>query len=190
MAVKAIIFDCFGVLVEDSLQSFYKTYLADKPEIVEQIKSLDHQSTEGKITYEQLLNHIVRLTSINYEEIRLFLEKNPPNSPLLEYIAQELKPHYKLGFLSNAADDWLRDLFTPDQLALFDDFVLSYQHNMRKPDVAIFKLAVGRLGFLPSEVVLVDDVDEYCHGAREAGLLAVRYVSLEQTKSELDAILK
>ena len=142
MATKAIVFDCFGVLVEDSLQTFYKAYASDKPEIIEQIKALDHQSTEGKITYDQLLDHIANLTGIDRSEAKHFLEKNPPNLPMFDYIAKELRPHYKLGFLSNAADDWLNELFTPEQLALFDDFVLSYQHNMRKPDTAIFELAV------------------------------------------------
>ena len=190
MAIKAIIFDCFGVLVEDSLQTFYKTYLSDKPEIVEQIQALDHQSTEGKITYEQLLDHIATLTGIDHAEAKHFLEQNPPNLPLFDYIAKELKPHYKLGFLSNAADDWLNELFTPDRLALFDDFVLSYQHNMRKPDTAVFELAANRLGVLPSESVLVDDVEVYCQGARKVSMSAVQYVSLDQTKSELEKIIK
>lgn len=190
MAVKAIIFDCFGVLVEDSLQTFYKIYLSDKPEIIEQIQALDHQSTEGKITYEQLLDNIAVLTYIDRAEIKHFLDQNPPNLSLFKYIAKELKPHYKLGFLSNAADDWLNELFTPDQLALFDDFVLSYQHNMRKPDTAIFKLAANRLGVLPSECILVDDVEVYCQGAREVGMSAIRYTSLNQIKSELEAFIK
>ncbi len=178
------------MLVEDSLQTFYKTYLSGKPKIVEQIQALDHRSTEGKITYEQLLDHIATLTGIGRAEAKHFLEQNPPNSPLFDYIAKELKPHYKLGFLSNAADDWLNELFTPDQLALFDDFVLSYQHNMCKPDTAFFELAANRLGVLPSESVLVDDVEVYCQGARKVGMPAVQYVSLDQTKSELEKIIK
>lgn len=190
MAIKAIIFDCFGVLVEDSLQTFYKTYLSDKPETIAQIQALDHQSTEGKITYEQLLDEITALTSIDHTEVKHFLEQNPTNLPLFDYIAKELKPHYKLGFLSNAADDWLSELFTPDQLALFDDFVLSYQHNMRKPDTAMFELAVNRLGVLPSESVLVDDVEVYCQGAREVGMSVVQYISFDQTKAELEKIVK
>jgi len=190
VAVKAIIFDCFGVLVEDSLQKLYKTFLSDKPEIVEQIQALDHQSTEGKITYEQLLDHIATLTGISRIEVERFLDQNPPNLPLLDYIAKELKSRYKLGFLSNAADDWLNELFTHDQLALFDDFVLSYQHNIRKPDTAIFELAANRLGVLPSECVLVDDVQVYCQGAREVGMSAIQYTSLKQMKSELEAFIK
>jgi putative hydrolase of the HAD superfamily len=121
--------------------------------------------------------------------VKHFLDQNPPNIPLFDYITEELKSRFMLGFLSNAADDWLNELFTHDQLALFDDFVLSYQHNMRKPDTAIFELAANRLGVLPSECILIDDVEVYCQGAREVGMSAIQYISLSQMKSELGKLI-
>lgn len=190
MAIKAIIFDCFGVLVADSMNLFCDTYLSDRPEVVAEIRRLDHLSTEGKMTWDALVDELVRLSGINHDEVNRVLDINPPNLPLFDYIAKELKPHYQLGFLSNAADDWLNELFTSGQLALFDDFVLSYQHNMRKPDTAIFELAASRLGVLPSECILVDDVGAYCQGAREVGMSAVQYVSLDQTKSDIEIVTK
>lgn len=188
MAIKAIIFDCFGVLVADSMNLFCDTYLSDKPEAVAEIRRLDHLSTEGKMTWNELVDELVRLSGIGHDEVNRILDINPPNLPLFDYVAKELKPHYKLGFLSNAADDWLNELFTPEQLALFDDFVLSYQHNIRKPDTAIFELAASRLGVLPTECVLVDDVAEYCEGARRIGMQTVQYQSLDQVKGDIAAI--
>ncbi len=189
MAIKAIIFDCFGVLVEDSMNLFLETYLADKQEVAEEIKALDHESVEGKITWSELLSHIERLTAIDRKEIETFLDQNPQNLPLFEYIATELRPHYKLSFLSNAADDWLQQLFADEQLELFDDFVLSYQHGMRKPESAIFELAAKRLGVQPSECVVVDDNIEYCEGAETAGMQAVRYMTFEQVKNDMDLLI-
>lgn len=179
MAIKAIIFDCFGVLVENSVNLFCDTYLSDKPEVVAEIRRLDNLSTEGKMTWSELIDESVRLSGVDHGEVNRVLNVNPPNLTLFDYIAKELKPYYKLGFLSNAAGDWLSDLFTPEQLALFDDFVLSYQHNIRKPDTAIFELAASRLSVLPNECVLVDDVEVYCQGAREVGMFAIQYFSLD-----------
>ncbi len=189
MAIKAIVFDCFGVLVEDSMNLFCNTYLSDKPEAVARIRYLDHLSTEGKMTWVELVDEIVKLSGMNRDEVNRLLDINPQNMPLFDYITDELKPHYKLGFLSNAADDWLNQLFTSEQLALFDDFVLSYQHNLRKPDTAIFELAANRLGVLPSESILVDDVEIYCQGAREVGMSAIQYHSFNQTKSDIEALI-
>jgi epoxide hydrolase-like predicted phosphatase len=185
MTPKAIIFDCFGVLVEDSISRFYKTYLADKPDIVEQIKALDHLSTEGKITFDQLLEETSELTGIALPEVKAFLELNPNDDALLRYIKTDLKPHYKIGFLSNAADDWLDDLFTKEDQALFDDFVLSYQHGIRKPDAKIFELAAQRLGVEPSQCVFIDDVADYCEGARAVGMTAIQYKNVDQLKRDL-----
>lgn len=171
------------------MNAFFRTYLAERPEIVKKIRMLDHESVEGKMSWSELVGHIVRLTNISRSEIEQFLDQNPQNLPLFDYIATELKPRYKLGFLSNAADDWLAELFSAEQLGLFDDFVLSYQHNIRKPDVAIFELAAERLGVLPTECIFVDDIAEYCEGAHRAGMHMVQYKSLDQMKDDIEVFV-
>jgi HAD superfamily hydrolase (TIGR01549 family) len=189
MSIKAIIFDCFGVLVEDSINRFYSTYLSDKPDVVEQIKALDHLSTEGKITFDELLNRIAELTGINVDEVKAILELNPNNDALLRYIKTDLKPNYKIGFLSNAADDWLDDLFSKEDQQLFDDFVLSYQHGIRKPDPDIFKLSAKNLGVEIDECLFIDDVVEYCEGARAIGMHAIQYTDFIMLKQDLNTII-
>lgn len=189
MSVKAIIFDCFGVLVEDSINRFYSTYLSDKAEVVEQIKALDHLSTEGKITFDELLNRISELTGIKVHEVKAILELNPNNDKLLRYIETDLKPNYKIGFLSNAADDWLDDLFSKEDQQLFDDFVLSYQHGIRKPDPEIFKLSAKNLGVEIDECLFIDDVVEYCEGAIVIGMHAIQYKEFAQLKRDLLKVL-
>lgn len=183
--IKAIIFDCFGVLVEGSFEKFLDTYLSDKPKIAEEIRVLDHRSTEGAITYDEFLRGVSELSGMEFSRVKSFMELNPPNLKLLNYIARELKPKYKIGFLSNAADNWLDELFTKEHQALFDDFVLSYQHSVRKPDSQIFQLAAKRLGVDLNECILVDDVFEYCEGARAAGMHAVQYTTFEATREAL-----
>jgi len=53
-----------------------------------------------------------------------------PNTELLEFIRDELKPRYKIGFLSNVGDDLMDVLFTDEQQALFDDVVLSFSEGI------------------------------------------------------------
>ena len=172
------------------MNKFFETYLSDKPEIVAELRELDHLSCEGKITYDEFLGHIVELSGVPRSEAKEFLDRNPTNQPLFEYISTKLKPFYKIGFLSNAADDWLTELFSPEQLGVFDDFVLSYQHNMRKPDIAIFSLAAQRLDVSPHECLFVDDIEAYCQGARESGITAVQYKSIGQFREDIEPILR
>lgn len=183
--VKAIIFDCFGVLVEASLESFYAKYLGDDTEKLQKAKLLANESNVGHITYETFVSELADLAQIPVDEARRFLDTNPPNVELMDYIRDELRPKYKIGFLSNTSDNWLAELFTPEQLKLFDDIVLSFQYGVAKPDSKIFSLAAKRLDIKPVECLLVDDVEEYCVGAREAGMQALCYTSLQQLKGKL-----
>jgi putative hydrolase of the HAD superfamily len=81
------------------------------------------------------------------------------NDVLLDYI-RELKKSYKIGMLSNVANNWIRDYFlTEDEQALFDEMIMSFEVGMTKPDPRIFLLACDRLRVGPHEAVLVDDVE-------------------------------
>lgn len=63
---------------------------------------------------------------------------------------------------------------TVDRLGLEDEFdavVLSFEVRARKPQAAIYRAALGRLGDLEaSEAIFVDDQAEYCDGARALGM--------------------
>jgi len=187
--VKVILFDCFGVLVEDSMITFCKTYLRDKPKLVEATRMLDRQSNEGKISFDDFVSSVAELTGIELKEVDTFLNRNPPNEELLNYIDETLKPKYKIGLLSNAADDWLDELFTNQQQGLFDDFVLSYQHGISKPDARIYELAARRLDVKPEECIFIDDVAAYVVGAEAIGMPAVQYQSVDQIKLDLSKLL-
>ena len=188
--VKAIIFDCFGVLTRDSLDYFCSTYLSDRPEVASEIKRLDQLSVRGELSWDELIDEIVARTEMKRGEVVRALDMSSPNVPLLDYIANDLKPSYKIGLLSNVADNWLDDIFTPYQMQVFDDFTLSYEHGMIKPDQAIYQLAAERLAVSTDECMFVDDNKEYCRGAEKSGMRAIQYVSFEQLKSDLDRVLQ
>ncbi len=106
---KAIIFDCFGVLVESSVDVFFEKYLSDTPDKIERLRGLDDQASRGRLTYDEFVVEAAQIAGISTKETRGVLDTNPSNIPLLEFIRDELKPHYKIGFLSNASDDWLEE---------------------------------------------------------------------------------
>lgn len=183
--MKAILFDCFGVLVEGSLLPFCETYFPNNPELHRKVLDLEARASRGELTYDAFLETCAEWAKADVAEMRSFLDNNPRNEPLLEFIATHLKPYYKIGFLSNASDDWLEELFTSEQIALFDDVVLSFQHGMAKPDVTIFELAAERLGVYPTDCLFIDDVEKYCEGARQAGMKTIVYQNVEQTIKDI-----
>lgn len=186
---KAIIFDCFGVLVAQSLQAFIQKHFPDQPENIAEMYRLDDLASRGELSWKQYETEVAALAGITNQQVWDELDNNPPNIELLEYIRDELKPKYKIGFLSNASDNWLEQLFTDEQQQLFDDVILSYQVGLAKPDAEIFRLAAQNLGMLPEQCIFVDDLARYCEGAEATGMRALQYSDFSLFKSELRALL-
>jgi putative hydrolase of the HAD superfamily len=51
-----------------------------------------------------------------------------------------------------------------------DEVILSFEVGLRKPDPAIYRETVERLGVEPAHAVFVDDQPEYCDGAAALGI--------------------
>lgn len=78
------------------------------------------------------------------------------------------------GLLTNNArefEEFWKPMLPLDQL--FDDVVDSSEVGLRKPDPAIFQLALGRLGVEAGEAVFVDDAPGNVEGARAVGIRSV-----------------
>jgi FMN phosphatase YigB (HAD superfamily) len=61
------------------------------------------------------------------------------------------------------------------EVGLFDDFVLSYELKLLKPDPAIYLAAARSAGCAPAECVFIDDMEENVRGAVETGLAGIHY---------------
>lgn len=183
--MKAIIFDCFGVLTADVWREFVATLPKDHQESANE---LNRAYDAGFITTSQFNDQIIDLTGQTPPSI----EQSPlpvKNLELLKYIEQ-LKQDYKIGMLSNIASDWITDNFlTADEQALFYDMIFSHHVRLIKPDIAIFKLAAERLGVEPIDCLMIDDLERNCGGAREAGMTAVLYRNFIQAKSDIEKLL-
>lgn len=80
----------------------------------------------------------------------------------------------KTGLLTNNAkefEEFWRPVLPLDEL--FDDVVDSCQVGLRKPDPAIYNLALQRLGSVAGESVFVDDAPGNTVGAEVVGMTAV-----------------
>jgi putative hydrolase of the HAD superfamily len=187
--IKAIIFDCFGVLTTESFDAFRKEYFADKPDKRQQANQTMDRLNAGQIGYKEFLQRLAGLSGLSEEKIEQYLSQNTANKPLFDYIRRQLKPKYKIGVLSNAGSNWLNELFVKEDVQLFDDAVLSYEHRIVKPQPEIFDLAAQRLGVRMEECVFVDDHQSHCHGAVKAGMYAVWYQNFEQMRKDLEKIL-
>lgn len=111
-----------------------------------------------------------------------------PEMPAL--LTQVRDAGLRLALLTNNAREarsWWESGVLP--LELFDTILDSSALGVRKPDPAVFRLALDRLGLAGREVVLVDDLQANIDGAVKAGLRGLRFVDPEQCRSELWSML-
>ena len=172
--IKAVIFDCFGVLTTDGWKHLREEYCTTD-EMRLKAHQIDVAVNAGRINYEEFLQEIAALTGHTVSEVRNILSENVPNTQLFDYIITELKPYYKIGMLSNAADNWLNQLFNPEQVAVFDAVTLSYELAATKPDEVMYDSIARKLGVATDECIFVDDITTYCDGAETVGMKAILY---------------
>jgi HAD superfamily hydrolase (TIGR01509 family) len=185
--IRGIIFDCFGVLHLDSNTAYFMQF----PQQQEAIHNLNMRADHGFIDREGYLAEASELIDRSPEEIlQAIATGSVLNQLMIEYIKQQLKPHYKIGMVSNMGRGWIQDFFDEHQLHdIFDVVVLSSEEGITKPNPLIFERTAERLDLLPNECLMVDDRADNCRGATMAGMKAVQFTSNDQLIAALTSIL-
>lgn len=88
----------------------------------------------------------------------------------------------RVGLVSNS---WGNTYPRPEIDELFAPVVISGEVGIRKPDRAIYDLALQRLGLPAESVIFVDDAQTNVDGAVRAGLHGFRHVDAATTRATL-----
>ncbi len=181
--IKAVIFDCFGVLTAD----LWKEFVATLPENQrEPARELNRALDRGQLELKEFTREIHHLTGREPSSVEQTINHDITKNKKMFSLISELKDHYKVGLLSNVSTDWVREVFlTAEERAMFDVILLSYEVKRIKPDPVIYHAMCQRLGVEPQECVFVDDSEGNCTGAKDVGMWAIQYHDFEQCKREL-----
>lgn len=189
MAIKAIIFDCFGVLVTSARVALKNDY----PQFKQQIDDLDHQADYGLISRQQFNEGLSSLIGLTPEQIESKYWDSIVRVESAMNWLWELKRtgKYKIGMLSNVGRGFFESYFTDaEKTQLFDAVVLSSEVDMAKPEIGIFQLTTDRLGVKMSECVMIDDAYLNIDAAKGAGMQGVWFISTDQAIGDLNTILE
>ena len=186
--IKAVIFDCFGVLYTDSKQSLLDIVSPERRQELHDVFTANNYGLFGRKAY---LDQVAEIVGKPVDEVAEYIaHEHHLNRKLVAYITDQLKDVYKIGMLSNIGREWIDSFFTKHQLhELFDEVVLSGEEGIVKPNPAIFELAAARLGVEPSQCIMIDDIPENCDGAIEAGMVGIHFQSNAQLLDDLGALL-
>lgn len=199
MALRAVIFDYGMVLTGQPNAEAHDALLRITGLPVDRFEDLywadRHAYDEGKLTgvafWQKLLNDAAldlgteAVHELNRWDARMWTTQNPV---MLQWQLQ-LKQHGLLtAILSNMGDSVLENMKREfDWLSRFDVLVWSYQLRMAKPDPAIYLHTLQQLGIRPDEALFIDDKQINVEAARNLGMLAIQFSTVECLRQDLIA---
>jgi HAD superfamily hydrolase (TIGR01509 family) len=187
--IKAVIFDCFGVIRPDRFISAYREMggdpEADRQFIEENVRAANMglipnsrqvMADRLNISVERWLHALDHGTGVDLQ--------------LLDYVEQ-LRKTYKTAVLSNASRGRLKEIIgEADVDRCFDAIVESGSLGFAKPDPEIYEYTADQLGVRFDECLFTDDNEDYCQAARAVGMQAIAYTSFDQFKTDLELLLQ
>lgn len=189
--IKAIIFDCFNVLVADATHRALADLSELDPNKRQEFSAVTHAVDKGVIGDLEAAEVQAALMGMSVEAfIELRNNGEVRNEQLISFI-ETLKGKYRLGMVSNInSRERLDSRFLPGQLAqLFEVVIASGEVGYIKPEPEIFEIAASQLGVHPTECVFIDDIAEFCEGAKATGMQAIQFISTNQAISDLNSLI-
>lgn len=187
MDIRAIVFDCFGVLYLGAHRALEERWPQHAVELDNLTRQLDY-GYMNKDEYCRVSGEIVGVEAQKIEDI--LKSEHTLNAPLITYIEKILKPHYKIGMLSNVGRGWIENMFDEYLIHdVFDAVVQSGDEGVTKPHPQIFELCAERLQLEPEQCLMIDDLPENIAGADVTGMPGIVYGNLRDLKTELEKLL-
>ncbi|HSX15689.1 MAG TPA: HAD-IA family hydrolase [Candidatus Saccharimonadales bacterium] len=185
--IKAIIFDCFGVLRPDVIREVYERMGGDTKLDDVFISDTLYHSHMGRIPSSAPV--FAERLGVSTEDWIKEVNADPNDQELLDYILS-LRKKYKVGVLSNMGSGGLLRYFTAEELGkYFHATAVSGEIGFAKPQAVAYETIAGHLGVRLDECVFVDDRELYCEGARAVGMHAMLYKNLAQFRKDLEKLL-
>jgi HAD superfamily hydrolase (TIGR01509 family) len=187
--LKAVIFDCFGVIRPDRLTAAYREHGGDPEADRDLIESTVRAANVGLISNSRQV--FAERLGISTEEWLQALDNGVTVDLQLLGFIEGLRKTYKTAVLSNASRGRLKEIIgAEDAERCFDVIVESGSLGFAKPDPEIYEYTADRLGVRFDECLFTDDKEEYCQAARAVGMQTITYRSFDQFKSELEKLLQ
>lgn len=183
MAVAAVIYDFFGVLCVGSRGII----VSRTPEASrERMQELFQQADYGFLTAAEFSTQAAELLSLSPDAFQALMQRQYARDDEMLASIRRVKQACRTALLSNANDTVINELFTLEERAeLFDAVIVSSDVGMVKPQKELFSLAATRLGVLPEECVMIDDMASNIEGAQRADMDGIVFENRAQYQREL-----
>jgi putative hydrolase of the HAD superfamily len=197
LSIRAVVFD-YGMVLSSHPDSAAKAKLSELSGLasdkLDRFYWLDRLAYDrGELTGLEFWRKITsdaglqlsasQIAELNYWDAQMWTTQN---EAMLAWQKLLKERGFQTGILSNMGDSVLDNML--QHFAWIEDFdvlIWSYQHNLAKPEAAIYELLLARLGTAPEETLFLDDKLENVEAARHLGIQALQFSTIEQLRQDL-----
>jgi putative hydrolase of the HAD superfamily len=198
-AYSGVIFDFFGVLTFNMVEVI--SYFEDRERLTRGTFLRAWADPRGQELFRRL--ELGQITQTDWNVGFAALLGVAPDNLMARYLHDAFPAHRMLKaarqirtagirtvVLSNSLG---REPYDPyagfDLQGTFDEVVFSAEHGVRKPDPAIFRLVLGKLGLPAERCLFVDDSEENLAAARRLGITSLLALDEEVAAKRLRDLL-
>lgn len=195
MAIKGVIFDFGGVVVNESNKYTYpalaKKFGVSNKRIGMAVEKALPDYERGRISNLEFCMRMAKALKISgkvegCEHIwdDIYAKKSRINKHVQALIKKLKDSGYKLSVLSNTEPGRAKYNREHNRYKYFDFICLSSEIGIAKPDKRIYQLVLSRLKLKAAEGVFVDDKEKYVVAARKLGMHAIQYKNPKQLERD------
>ena len=197
--IDTVILDVGNVLLDYDWKRYLQTFGFDEEKnkkIAAAVfeNPLWEEADRGVLSYEELTEGFVKNCPELEAEIRRIYENLGGTIFPLPYACGWVRELKKKGLNVYILSNYSRKMFeqTKDMmefLPLADGALFSYECHMIKPETEIYEELIRRYKIRPERAVFIDDRQKNVDGAKEAGLLGLRFTDYRDTNRALERLL-
>jgi epoxide hydrolase-like predicted phosphatase len=207
-SIKAVVFDVGGVLTSPLRETFEKISaggVVDLDKVGPQFRDTfmvghdgdlpSHRLERGEITIDEFVATLGEArdavwTLMHPESPHSLFTHVTPHAGMHGLVDDARRAGYKTGIVSNIFTEYIPrwDQIT-NHVGRFDSVVYSCSVGVRKPNKAIFDIALAELALQAHEVLFIDDTIDMVAAARNYGFVAVEVADHATAIAEARSIL-
>lgn len=201
MSIQAVIYDMYETLVTQFCSPlYYGTQIAENlglspAEFLPGWRATEEARATGKLTFEETMERLMKSHGIYTPEMHLqvvnkriaiqadcFRHLHPGILPMLSGLKAQ---GIKIGLITNCFSEEAKLIRESVLFPYFDAPCLSWEEGVRKPDPAIYRTCLRRLGIAPENCLYVGDGgSQELEAASALGMQAVQATWYRQTAFE------